>query len=159
MVTNANSSSIQNDHHDYLMAHAGDNQMQTLNRDIQLLNLASNNISRLGPEEFSLKKFRNLQKLYLNSNQLTRIHPAAFFKLTGLIELDLSENTLARLGEEQLQTSPDNETNQTARRQDKTFLDHLNQLRVLNLNSNELSSLGRFTFGSLGQLRQLFLSR
>lgn len=87
----------QNDYLDYLLANAGNNQMPTLNRDIQQLNLASNNISSLGPAEFYRKKFTNLQKIYLAANQLSRVHSSAFHKLTGLIELDLSENLLASL--------------------------------------------------------------
>lgn len=68
--------------------------MQTLQRDIQLLNLSSNQIGQLDEMEFYEKKFGNLQKLYLNANQLRHIHTSAFYKLTGLIELDLSDNLL-----------------------------------------------------------------
>lgn len=73
--------------------------MVTLNRDIQQLNLVRNNITSLSAGEFYKKKFRNLQKIYLNSNQLSTIHSSAFYKLTGLIELDLSENYLTNLSQ------------------------------------------------------------
>lgn len=184
---------VQNDYHDYLLAHAGDNQMQTLNRDIQLLNLASNNISILKRNEFSRKKFRNLQKLYLNTNQLMHVDSDAFFKLTGLVELDVSENLISRFDESLPEpgdadkqqapdgsadddepeprgatTSPGSQDSSAAARANKTqpisgskrnFLRHLVQLRVLNMNLNQLVRLEAFTFAPLVQLRQLFLSK
>jgi len=156
--------------------------MSTLNRDIQLLDLARNNLTILRRQEFWRKNYRNLQKLFLNSNQLARVHEAAFFKLTGLIELDLSENLLSRFdeqfesreeeveeeasfrdekhSEEHQETSrnegsPEERSNKSA----KSFLHHLVQLRQLNLNSNQFTSLGENCFSPLSQLRQLFLSR
>lgn len=93
---------IQNDYYDYLLANSGNNQMPTLNRDIQQLNLAQNVIVELKSEEFSRKKFRNLQKIYLNSNQIRQIDLKAFHKLTGLIELDLSDNLISKLTGDQL---------------------------------------------------------
>lgn len=79
------------------MSSASDSQSSTLNRDIQHLDLAENNITHLGDDEFYAKKFRNLQKIHLSSNQISRIEPSAFRKLTGLIELDLSSNSIAEL--------------------------------------------------------------
>lgn len=71
--------------------------MPTLARDIQQLNLSQNSVASLGEAEFYKKNFRNLQKLYLSSNSLSRIDSSAFFKLTGLVELDLSDNQVSDL--------------------------------------------------------------
>lgn len=149
--------------------------MPTLNRDIQQLNLASNNLTSLEEAEFYRKKFRNLQKLYLNTNQLLRIHSNAFHKLTGLIELDLSENLISSLKskfqvspkpEQDLQSSQWNLVTKPEHRLDKSNLaessflnSDLSQLRHLNLASNQLIKLENFAFSQLGQLRQLILSR
>lgn len=191
--------------------------MPTLNRDIQQLNLASNNISTLGPAEFYKKKFTNLQKIYLATNQLFRVHSGAFYKLTGLIELDLSENSIASLAnnaeeddgdndssidhdqdfgaqiddkeeasattrknasdkppasrsqefQEDFRTSskklgrakPTTTTRLVVRGQPGSFLRGLSQLRQLNLASNQLKRIDKFTFSPLTQLRQLILSR
>lgn len=163
--------------------------MSTLNRDIQVLNLTRNSISLLKSREFYEKKFGNLQKLYLSSNQIDRIEGESFYKLIGLVELDLSENLLKsfELVDNQLvvnpissyeDTSQDNEnaTNedlvkvkpqevaiqydkQQSRRFTRSFLEHLASLRHLNLNSNQLQTIGPHLFGPLVQLRQLYLSK
>lgn len=131
------------------MLNSGNNQMPTLARDIQSLNLSNNLISELGDAELSEKKFRNLQRLYLSANQLFQIHPNAFFKLTGLIELDLSYNQLISLVQE---ASNGNESSEC-------FMRQLANLRQLNLASNKLARLEARTFADLRQLRQLILSK
>lgn len=186
--------------------------MSTLSRDIQQLNLAANNITSLKWAEFQGKKFVNLQKIYLNSNQIEKIHPGAFYKLTGLIELDLSDNLLVSFEsefeeeanvvdeaiaslappteaeeeeeeevEEEEDEEEENEEDEEAkvrrvaarkkleakldhsgspgRREKTTFLQDLSQVRELNLASNQLKRLDKFTFSALTQLRQLDLSR
>lgn len=155
--------------------------MATLNRDIQALNMSSNELTHLSSHEFAQKKFRNLQKLQLDHNKLVSIEPGAFFKLTGLIELDLSDNLLERLEASKAETTtatvPENDeerakhseisktssskTNQTRVNALATgsFLQDLAQLRQLNLNSNKLRRLAGFAFSLVAQLRQLYLSR
>lgn len=142
----------QNDYSDYLYNSSGNNQMPTLNRDIQQLNLASNNLTSLEAQAFHKRKFRNLQKLFINRNQLGQISGQAFYKLTGLIELDLSENLLAELADS-------NSSSYSGSSEVDTFLRDLNQLRQLSLASNKLTRLEAFAFRSLIQLRQLDLSR
>lgn len=150
------------------------------------MDLSENNITHLSEAEFYTKKFQNLQKIYLNSNQIDRIAPNAFHKLTGLIELDLSSNFLVDLHERALvsqmissldgdtsksskqskndnnnkrnKTGNEQEASVTTRRLKSTFLYELTQLRQLNLASNQLGKLDAFTFIRMGQLRQLFLS-
>lgn len=175
-----------NDYFDHLQASAGNNQMPTLNRDIQQLNLASNNISNLSGSEFFKKKFRNLQKIYLNTNQLRKIDSSAFYKLTGLVELDLSENMISGFDDKLIVEGNHNATDSVdslavvidqrtstnhrqvvgaGRRREgrihgvRTFLQDLTQLRQLNLASNRLTRLDEFTFSPLTQLHQLYLSR
>lgn len=168
---------MQNDYFDYMISNAGNNQMPTLNRDIQQLNLASNSISRLKRAEFYRKKFRNLQKIYLNANQILHIDSSAFYKLTGLVELDLSENLISKFDEQQMN---ENDSSEDLRLEDfedlknkssklaeqtsgseraKTFLQDLSQLRHLNLASNQLERIEKFTFAPLTQLTKLTLSR
>lgn len=140
-------------------------QLATLNRDLQQLNLSSNNLTSLGRDEFLRKKFSNLQKIFLNSNQIARIHSSAFYKLIGLIELDLSENFISKLEdqEEDLRGEGSSWTGSDkgprAKLKSKTFLQHLGPLRQLNLTSNLLQQLEAFSFSPLTQLRQLDLSR
>lgn len=151
--------------------------MSTLNRDIQQLELSHNNITRLNQSEFYNNKFRNLQKIYLNSNQVHKIEPNAFYKLTGLIELDLSNNLMTELtfSEHQSQLTISNlsmvdsdsgdnmiaTANNThiVNRLKRSFLYDLVTLRQLNLASNQLTELEAYTFVRLGQLRQLILSK
>lgn len=147
--------------------------MPTLTRDIQSLNLTSNNIVILRRAEFYRKKFRNLQKIYLAANKLLRIDQNAFYKLTGLVELDLSENLLAQLDGEQLDESystsglfsedfddiQELSVNTPTATTRLGFLHDLSQLRLLNLASNQLTSLSASVFVSQTQLRQLILSR
>jgi len=169
---NNHPNSNQNDYFDYLVANAGNNQMPTLNRDIQQLNLASNNITTLHGAEFFKKKFRNLQKIYLSSNKLSQIDSGAFYKLTGLIELDLSENLVVRfeesfddgaeLGDQdgaELAASESESLRTRFSGKRGSFLQDLGQLRLLNLASNKLKKLEKFAFSPLTQLRQLYLSR
>lgn len=188
----------QNDYHDYLLTNAGNNQMSTLNRDIQQLNLESNSITEITSAEFSKKKFKNLQKIKLNSNRISHIDLEAFSKLTGLIELDLSENLISSLNKiRDFHTSNDEEPTaddiddegdnnnpsflngtkggqfilseqqqlQKQQRRGKgstygnSFLQDLTQVRILNLTSNQITSIEEYTFSPLTQLRQLYLSR
>lgn len=167
-----------NDYFDHLLSSSSDNQMLTLNRDIQQLNLTANNISSLREEEFHRKKFRNLQKVYLGANKISRVHSRAFYMLTGLIELDLSQNFIVSLqvddseGEQQdsivvassreEQLGANNKTqvaNSKSSRPKGSFLEHLAALRQLNLASNQLTSVEAGAFVQLSQLRQLILSR
>lgn len=162
----------QNDYYEYLLSNAGNNQMPTLNRDLQMLNLTRNKILVLTSEEFNRKKWRNLQKIYLNSNKIKRIDNRAFHKLTGLVELDLSDNQLARLEDqidqqeaELLQASLSEPAIETSLkiasrgRNRGTFLSELTQLRILDLSGNNITKLDDFSFSALNQLRQLHLSR
>lgn len=172
---------MQNDHFDHLLAN---NQIKTLNRDVQQLNLASNNITTLRRAEFARKQFKNLQKIYLTSNQLQHVDFGAFRKLTGLVELDLSENLIERFdeslemkvgglaGDDEEQEDEEEaeeaqvQANQSARQKKssrklatRTFLGALRSVRQLNLNSNQLTRIEKFAFSPLGQLRQLSLSK
>lgn len=158
--------------------------MPTLARDIQQLDLSSNSLTSLQESEFLVKKFKNLQKIYMSANQLLRVHPGAFHKLTGLIELDLSENLISDLSsaaaasssaeEAQAQAEGEAEAEEEEEARSKqmqfvsprkkkkkkiTFLSPLAQLRQLNLASNQLTRLGEFAFSPAKQLRQLYLSR
>lgn len=157
-------------------------QTSTLDRDIQLLNLSSNLIEQIEAQEFYERKFSNLQKLFLASNQIEHIDPSAFHKLIGLIELDLSQNFLhslepqraafkRRRQDENQVVSDNQEDDEEAQRgyheepgarrgkNKETFLRHLSKLRHLNLNSNRLRRINEFTFSPLPQLRQLYLSK
>lgn len=153
----------------------------TLNRDIQFLYLSGNNLTKLNEQEFDRKNFRNLQKLFLNSNELVQIHASAFYKLTGLIELDLSENFLPSIFSSSINSSnhqleqneqqkqkqqTDNEKQimqkkklKQNKRRDWNFLKHLTQLRHLNMNANKLTELESGSFIYSSHLRHLSLSK
>lgn len=134
--------------------------MPTLARDIQSMNLSNNLISELGDAELSEKKFRNLQRLYLATNKIVSIHPNAFYKLTGLIELDLSFNELISLHQMSSNNNNSNTlTTSTINGATMNFMTQLANLRHLNLASNKLNRLRARTFVNLHQLRQLILSR
>lgn len=140
--------------------------MPTLNRDIQSLNLSSNKINELNEMEFSEKKFRNLQRLYLSSNQLSSIHQSAFYKLTGLVELDLSFNQLITLASpngnkknKKIQISKTTINESTKFKQDinKSKLDDVNREDAALETGNELKNSTSF-LKHLGHLRQLNLA-
>lgn len=133
--------------------------MPTLARDIQSMNLSNNLISELGDAELSEKKFRNLQRLYLATNKIVSIHPNAFYKLTGLIELDLSFNELISLHQMSSNNNSNTLTTSTINEATMNFMTQLANLRHLNLASNKLNRLRARTFVNLRQLRQLILSR
>lgn len=128
--------------------------MSTLDRDIQVLNITGNKISRLSDDELSRKNFMNLQKIYLNSNSISSIDRRAFHKLIGVIELDLSDNRIEKLKPDNSETSPMEPIGGS-----ETFLNELKSLRILNLAGNKLSKLNDCAFSALDLLRQLHLSR
>lgn len=119
--------------------------MPTLNRDIQQLNLAQNVIVELKSEEFSGKKFRNLQKIYLNSNQIRQIDLKAFYKLTGLIELDLSDNLISKLtDDDQLITSKADHVKDDE--SDTNLIKGLDSLKDTKMENRTLSSSSSSSF-------------
>jgi len=95
-------------------------------KDLQILNLSRNQLSRLPDSIWTLT---NLKKLYLSTNRLITL-PKGISKLTQLEELDLSANELIALPKE---------------------IGTLAKLTYLALNYNELSALPE----SIGQLADL----
>lgn len=148
--------------------------MPTLNRDIQQLDLGSNRIANLQDSEFTVKKFKNLQKIYLNKNQLLQVHAGAFHKLTGLVELDLSDNLMPDLGpaditnhHQQQITSNDDENraeqqqlNTKTNRSSSSSKQQKTEKKVKNYSSKTINLRAqKSTFLSdLTQLRQLSLA-
>ncbi|XP_071167956.1 toll-like receptor 4 [Mytilus edulis] len=65
---------------------------QTLPRDITVLNLRRNNFQIIS--NFSFKRYRFLQKVTLSENKLQKIEDQAFFGLSRLNNLNMSDNTL-----------------------------------------------------------------
>lgn len=109
----------------------------TLSTEVQVLFLNDNNITTLYGEVFTSLGLINLQKIYLKHCQIYNVHDNAFRNLKILIELDLSDNHIERLG-----------TN--------LFRDN-DRLRVLNLSRNPIIRLVSEQFPVLPHMRSLDL--
>lgn len=109
----------------------------TLDGEMQVLDLSGNYISRLGRDAFKSVGLLNLQRVFLGQAGVEEVHRDAFRDLTILVEVDLSHNRIAKLHPE-------------------TF--HGNErLRVLYLNGNPLRRLVQAQFPLLPHLRILEL--
>lgn len=109
----------------------------TLDAEMQVLDLSGNTITRLVKDTFKTAGLINLQRIFLRSAKIREVHRDAFYELTILIEVDLSDNELTNL-------HPD------------TF--HGNgRLRVLYLSGNPLRRLAQAQFPTLPHLRTLEL--
>ncbi|XP_015835079.1 reticulon-4 receptor-like 2 isoform X2 [Tribolium castaneum] len=109
----------------------------TLDGEMQVLDLSGNYISRLGNDAFKSVGLLNLQRIFLATAGIQEVHKDAFRDLTILVEVDLSHNQIKSLHPE-------------------TF--HGNErLRVLYLNGNPLRRLVQEQFPQLPHLRILEL--
>ncbi|KAG8212678.1 hypothetical protein J437_LFUL019548 [Ladona fulva] len=107
----------------------------TLNADIQVLDLTSNDISILPRDTFRSVGLLNLQRVYVRGARVREVHKDAFRDLTILVEVDLSENKITSLDPE-------------------TFSGN-DRLRVLILNGNPIRELQRMQFPPLPHLKTL----
>ncbi|XP_017780286.1 PREDICTED: peroxidasin-like protein isoform X2 [Nicrophorus vespilloides] len=107
----------------------------SLDSEMQVLDLSGNSISRLGKDAFKSAGLINLQRIFMRGTRLRQVHKDAFRDLIILIEVDLSENEISSLDPE---TFNGNE-----------------RLRVLNLSGNPLRQLVQAQFPSLPHLRSL----
>uniref|UniRef100_A0A2S2PTV6 Immunoglobulin superfamily containing leucine-rich repeat protein n=1 Tax=Schizaphis graminum TaxID=13262 RepID=A0A2S2PTV6_SCHGA len=109
----------------------------SLNPDMQVLDLSSNNIRHLPEDAFKKVGLLNLQRVFLRGCGIRNVHKDAFRELKILIELDLSDNLIGSLHQE-------------------TFLGN-ERLRVLYLNGNPLTEIKEVQFPVLQHLRTLEL--
>jgi hypothetical protein len=107
----------------------------SLNSDIQVLDINGNPIPVLSKDIFRSVGLLNLQRIFLRGCGIKEINPTAFRDLTILIEVDLSSNGLTALDS-------------------KTFFGN-NRLRILDLSGNPLNELREEQFPSLPHLRTL----
>lgn len=107
----------------------------SLNSDIQVLDINGNPIPVLSKDIFRSVGLLNLQKIYLRGCGIKEINPTAFRDLTILIEVDLSSNSLSFIDT-------------------KTFMGN-NRLRVLDMSGNPLNELREEQFPPLPHLRTL----
>lgn len=109
----------------------------TLDSEMQVLNLSGNSIPTLPTDAFKSAGLINLQRIFMRGARLRQVHRDAFRELIILVEVDLSDNEITHL-------DPD------------TF--HGNErLRVLLLSENPLGRLPREQFPTLPHLRTLEL--
>lgn len=101
--------------------------------------MTNNRLDHLTKWIFFNANFTNVQKIFLANNQLESIEEGAFYRLIGLVELDVSANLLQKL--------PTNVT-----------YSHCLQLRILNLSQNKLTIVPSNAFKPLYNLRQLSLA-
>lgn len=104
----------------------------------QVLDLNANNFQILPSRAFQERGLVNLQKLFLSRCKLGAISDDAFYQLTNLVELDLSENLLTHVPMKALVNS----TN----------------LRRLLLNNNHIATINAESFATLNNLKFLNLS-
>ena len=109
----------------------------TLNSEMQVLDLAGNDIPYLTKDTFRSVGLINLQRIYMRGTGVREVHREAFRDLKILVEVDLSDNAVSSI-------HPD------------TFTGN-ERLRVLFLSGNPLSELRERQFPSLPYLRTLDL--
>jgi len=107
----------------------------SLNSDIQVLDINGNPIPVLSSDIFRSVGLLNLQRIFLRGCGIKEINPTAFRDLTILIEVDLSSNGLTSLDT-------------------MTFLGN-NRLRILDLSGNPFNEVREEQFPSLPHLRTL----
>lgn len=109
----------------------------TLNSEMQVLDLAGNDIPYLTKDVFRSVGLINLQRIFMRGTGVREIHKDAFRDLKILVEVDLSDNAVSTI-------QPD------------TFTGN-DRLRVLYLNGNPLTELRERQFPTLPHLRTLDL--
>ncbi len=107
----------------------------SLNADMQVLDLSGNTILNLPKDAFRSVGLIHLQRIYLKRAGIRDIHKDAFRELKILVEVDLSDNSVAVL-------HPD------------TFAGN-DRLRALYMNGNPLSELKNIQFPDLPHLKSL----
>lgn len=109
----------------------------TLHSEMQVLDLAGNDIPYLTKDAFRSVGLINLQRIFMRGTGVREIHKDAFRDLKILVEVDLSDNAVSSI-------HPD------------TFTGN-DRLRVLYLNGNPLTELCEKQFPSLPHFRTLEL--
>ena len=109
----------------------------TLNSEMQVLDLSGNDIPYLTKDAFRTVGLLNLQRIFMKGTGIREIHKDAFKDLKILVEVDLSDNAVNSI-------HPD------------TFTGN-DRLRVLYLNGNPITELCARQFPSLPHLRSLEL--
>ncbi|XP_042208784.1 leucine-rich repeat-containing protein 4C-like [Homarus americanus] len=107
--------------------------------DTQVLDLSGNNLQTLPRHAFKRAGLINLQKIYLRDCKIGQIDPTAFFQLTNLVELDLSENLLTEVP--------------------SLSFSHIQALRDLQLQGNRFRKIRGDSFAHTPSLVRLDLSR
>ncbi|KAK8774860.1 hypothetical protein V5799_010608 [Amblyomma americanum] len=106
-----------------------------MDENLQVLNLTHNLIQALPKHAFVNAGLTNVQKLYLSRCELSHIDDLALFKVTNLIELDLSDNKLSAVPTAALSSTQ--------------------KLKSLNLNRNPITALADMAFAELSDLTHL----
>lgn len=109
----------------------------SLDADMQVLDLSSNQIRNLPEDAFKNVGLLNLQRVFLRGCGIHIVHKNAFRELKILVELDLSDNLIGSLNQETFQGNE--------------------RLRVLYLNGNPLTEIKEVQFPILQHLRTLEL--
>ncbi|KAK9497072.1 hypothetical protein O3M35_004451 [Rhynocoris fuscipes] len=119
-----------------LCRHAGFTTIpDTLDSDMQVLDLTGNSIPYLTKNAFKSVGLLNLQRIFLKGAGVRELHRDAFKDLTILVEVDLSDNLIATLHQD-------------------TFSGN-DRLKVLYLNGNPLTTIKESQFPQLPHLRSL----
>ncbi|XP_073994780.1 uncharacterized protein isoform X2 [Rhodnius prolixus] len=119
-----------------LCRHAGFTTIpDTLDSDMQVLDLTGNSIPYLTKNAFKSVGLLNLQRIFLKAAGVRELHRDAFKDLTILVEVDLSDNLIATLHQD-------------------TFSGN-DRLKVLFLNGNPITSIKESQFPHLPHLKTL----
>ncbi|XP_045606336.1 leucine-rich repeat-containing protein 24 [Procambarus clarkii] len=106
--------------------------------DTQVLDLSGNNLQTLPRHAFKRAGLINLQKIYLRDCKIGQVDATAFYQLTNLVELDLSQNLLTEVP--------------------SLAFSHIQALRDLQLRGNRLRKIRSDSFAHTPSLVRLGLS-
>ncbi len=125
---------------------------------LEVLNLSNMSLTTID-QYFGTANYRNLAQLVLSHNEITSVDERTFYYLVNLNLLDLSHNSLRRLGslDGLLNLEYLNLAHNELTRISESLFDGLSLLKVLDLSHNRVVSVDDKPFQTLFDLHSLFL--
>jgi len=135
---------------------------QGIDSGTQVLHLTGNMIQVLKARSFQSVGLTHLQRIYLNRCGLVSLDDEAFYQVSNLIELDLSNNFLTSVPSKALEYCPiirklNFAHNQIRELVNNTFAKFIH-LQTIDLSDNNIEFIDVNAFQGLKSLKQLYLN-